>query len=140
MYIFLNNFRIIRIMYRRLFSPSERCNDFSSRLRVFVTRLNRIHICKSLVEFHATRKQDYNIMVRSRCTKTGCAYDVQRETNVIRLRSYCLPLYLVGNHFERYYASSSRHFVPQISPTSYSNRSFQRILSIHSSHFLFLGY
>lgn len=35
-------------------------------------RLNRIHICKSLVEFHATRKQDYNIMVRSRCTKTVC--------------------------------------------------------------------
>lgn len=76
--------------------------------------LNRIHICKSLVEFHATRKQDYNIMVRSR---KRCAYDVQRETIVIRLPGYCLPLYLVGNHFERYYASPPRHFVPEISPT-----------------------
>lgn len=129
-------------MYRHLFSPSERCNDFSSRLRVFVTRLNRIHICKSLVEFHATRKQDYNIMVRSRCTKTGCAYDVQRETIVIRLRSYCLPLYLVREIILKDITLHPRailfqKFLQRVIPIDLS----KRILSIlHSSYFLFLGY
>lgn len=44
---------------------------------------------------------------------------MQRETIVIRLRSYCLPLYLVGNHFERYYASS-----PRIAPAPFSSKNF----------------
>lgn len=44
---------------------------------------------------------------------------MQRETIVIRLRSYCLPLYLVGNHFERYYASS-----PCIAPAPFSSKNF----------------
>ena len=83
--------------------------------------LNRIHICKSLVEFHATRKQDYNIMVRSR---KRCAYDVQRETIVIRLPGYCLPLYLVGNHFERYFSNRSKTILSILSAITYTYSPF----------------